>query len=392
MDLDQLQKRLEFLENEHRKDKAIIDTLEQRLAQLESGLPELQQQSKEISSEVVRLSMIMSRFDQLDAALTQLRMDFTRDLEAIEKLRLDHDRELEKVRLADLESFQKAIGELRKGQEPLPELRKALQARVEEDFRLARLIEELEVKLLETKRSDEEYRRAQKLIEDGQRQEARRMTDLQGEVAAMRKRLDEQRGRLDLVNDSLRKIETRISDLQNTENERRQTISTFIDKQNMLQLERERVWKDWQTRFEVIERQSVNLDTQVQALDALQRSVRRAQEGFEEITQRFERRINEITEMQRLAEERFRQEWVAFRAEDQKRWTNYSLVQEEQQRELARQFDRSSEQLTQLADQLQELQDAVQLITAETQKQLQGLLAMAHEWVEDFDRSFGQGK
>ncbi len=392
MDLDQLQKRLEFLENEHRKDKAIIDTLEQRLAQLESGLPELQQQSKEISSEVVRLSMIMSRFDQLDAALSQLRMDVTRDLEAIEKLRLDHDREMEKVRLADLESFQKAIGELRKGQESLPELRKALQARVEEDFRLARLIEELEVKLLETKRSDEEYRRAQKLIEDGQRQEARRVTDLQGEVAAMRKRLDEQRGRLDLVNDSLRKIETRIGDLQNTENERRQTISTFIDKQNMLQLERERVWKDWQTRFEAIERQSANLDTQVQALDALQRSVRRAQEGFEEITQRFERRINEITEMQRLAEERFRQEWVAFRAEDQKRWTNYSLVQEEQQRELARQFDRSSEQLTQLADQLQELQDAVQLITAETQKQLQGLLAMAHEWVEDFDRSFGQGK
>ncbi|HCE17952.1 MAG TPA: hypothetical protein DEQ80_08845 [Anaerolinea thermolimosa] len=392
MDLDQLQKRLEFLENEHRKDKAIIDTLEQRLAQLESGLPELQQQSKEISSEVVRLSMIMSRFDQLDAALSQLRMDVTRDLEAIEKLRLDHDREMEKVRLADLESFQKAIGELRKGQESVPELRKALQARVEEDFRLARLIEELEVKLLETKRSDEEYRRAQKLIEDGQRQEARRVTDLQGEVAAMRKRLDEQRGRLDLVNDSLRKIETRISDLQNTENERRQTISTFIDKQNMLQLERERIWKDWQTRFEAIERQSANLDTQVQALDALQRSVRRAQEGFEEITQRFERRINEITEMQRLAEERFRQEWVAFRAEDQKRWTNYSLVQEEQQRELARQFDRSSEQLTQLADRLQELHDAVQLITAETQKQLQGLLAMAHEWVEDFDRSLGQGK
>ncbi|GAP07729.1 hypothetical protein ATHL_02616 [Anaerolinea thermolimosa] len=392
MDLDQLQKRLEFLENEHRKDKAIIDTLEQRLAQLESGLPELQQQSKEISSEVVRLSMIMSRFDQLDAALSQLRMDVTRDLEAIEKLRLDHDREMEKVRLADLESFQKAIGELRKGQESIPELRKALQARVEEDFRLARLIEELEVKLLETKRSDEEYRRAQKLIEDGQRQEARRVTDLQGEVAAMRKRLDEQRGRLDLVNDSLRKIETRIGDLQNTENERRQTISTFIDKQNMLQLERERIWKDWQTRFEAIERQSANLDTQVQALDALQRSVRRAQEGFEEITQRFERRINEITEMQRLAEERFRQEWVAFRAEDQKRWTNYSLVQEEQQRELARQFDRSSEQLTQLTDRLQELHDAVQLITAETQKQLQGLLAMAHEWVEDFDRSLGQGK
>ena len=34
---------------------------------------------------------------------------------------------------------------------------------------------------------------------------------------------------------------------------------------------------------------------------------------------RFERRINEITEMERLTEERFRQEWVTFKADDQKR-------------------------------------------------------------------------
>ena len=44
--------------------------------------------------------------------------------------------------------------------------------------------------------------------------------------------------------------------------------------------------------------------------------------------------------MTRLTEDRFRQEWVAFKADDQKRWTNYSLVQEEQSRELNRQFER----------------------------------------------------
>ena len=42
--------------------------------------------------------------------------------------------------------------------------------------------------------------------------------------------------------------------------------------------------------------------------------------------QRFDRRLNEITEMQRLVEERFRQEWVSFKADDQKRWTNYTLI------------------------------------------------------------------
>ena len=390
MDLEQLQKQLEFIEGERRKDKAIIDTLEQRLARLEGGLPDLQQQVKETSSEVVRLSTVLSRFDQMDAAIAQIRVEYARAIDNIEKIRTDHDREVDRVRLGDLELINKSIGELRKGLEPIPDLRKSLQSRVEEDFRLSRLIEEMEVKVLEARRSDEEYRRAQKLLEEGIRQEAKRLADQQGEVTAMRKRLDEQRGKVDLAADGVRKLDTRINDLQSAEGERRQTIAAFIDKQNMAQMERERIWKDWQSRFEAIERQSAGLDAQVQALDALQRTVKRAQEGFEDITTRFERRINEITEMQRLNEERFRQEWVAFRADDQKRWTNYSLVQEEQQREQTHSFERVGERTTALEDMLQDIQDTLQLITAENQKRLQSLLATAHEWMEEYDRTFGR--
>jgi DNA repair exonuclease SbcCD ATPase subunit len=390
MDLEQLQKRLEFIENERRKDKAIIDTLEQRLAQLEGGLPDLLEQVKENSGEVVRLSTVLSRFDQMDAAIAQIRVEHSRAIDNIEKIRTVHDREVDRVRLGDLELINKGIGELRKGLEPIPELRKSVQSRIEEDYRLSRLIEEMEVKVLEARRSDEEYRRAQKLLEDGQRQEAKRLADQQGEVTAIRKRLDEQRGKVDLAADGVRKLDARINDLQTTEGERRQTIAAFIDKQNMAQLERERIWKDWQSRFEAIERQSAGLDAQVQALDALQRTVKRAQEGFEEITTRFDRRINEITEMQRLNEERFRQEWVSFRADDQKRWTNYSLVQEEQQREQTHLFERVGDRTTALEDMLQDIQDTLQLITAENQKRLQSMLATAHEWMEEYDRTFGR--
>jgi chromosome segregation ATPase len=383
MDVEQLQKRLDFIENERRKDKAIIDTLEQRLARLEGSLPDLRTQVKETSGEMVRLSTGLTRFDQIDAAIAQNRIEFSRSIDNIEKIRIDHDREIEKIRLGDLEVLNKGIGEARKGLEPIPELRKSLQSRVEEDYRLGRLIEEMEVKVIEARRSDDEYRRAQKMLEEGQRQDAKRLADLQGEVTAMRKRLDEQRGKVDLNSDGVRKLDVRINDMQSAEGERRQTIASFIDKQNMAQMERERIWKDWQSRFEAIERQSAGLDSQVQALDALQRSVRRAQEGFEEISTRFERRINEVTEMQRLNEERFRQEWVAFRADDQKRWTNYSLVHEEQQREQARLFDT-------LEDLIQDIQDTLQLITADNQKRLQSLLAAAHEWMEEYDRTFGR--
>ena len=390
MEIDQLQKRLEWLEGEWRKDKAIIDTLERRVAVTEGAVPKLEQELKDVNSEVVRLTTMMARFDQLDANLSNTKVELTRAIDAVEKARVDHDREVEKSRLGDLESLNRSIGEVRKGLDPIPDLKKAIQGRVEEDYRLSRIIEENEVKLVEGRRSDEEYRRAQKLLEEGQRQDAKRLADLQGEVTAMRKRLDEQRGKVDLVSDTVRKMDARLGDIQSAETERRQAQTAFVDRQNMAYLERERMWKDWQSRFEAIERQAAGLDNQLQQLDTTHRAVKRAQEGFEEISARFERRINEITEMQRLTEERYRQEWVSFRADDQKRWTGYSLVQEEQQRESSRLFERFNDQVVQLEDNLQAMQDLVHLITAENQKRLQTLLAMAHDWMEDYDRSFGR--
>lgn len=390
MDLEQLAKRLDWLDEERRKDKLIIQTMEERLAAVEGNLPGLLQQVKEISGEVTRISTLLAKFDQIDSAVAQLRVDLGRSVESIEKTRVERERELEKNRLAEQETMTRAIADVRRGQDVIPDLRKSLQARQEEDFRLARLIEEANQKIVEYRRSDEEYRRSQKMIEEAQRQEAKRITDMAGEVAAMRKRQDEQRGKTDLVSDSIRKMEMRISEFQAAESERRQTIAAFIDKQNMTGVERERIWKDWQTRFELIERQGVGLDAQLQAIEATNRSIKRSQEAFDEITQRFDRRINEITEMQRLTEDRFRQEWVAFKADDQKRWTNYSLVQEEQGREQARQFDRYNERIVILEDISQEMQDVVHQMREEVQKRLQSLLALSHEWVEQYDRVFGR--
>jgi len=390
MDLDQLAKRIEWLEEERRKDKLIIQTLEERLAVMERELPGLSQSSKETQGDVRRLSAMLAKFDHIDAAISQVRIDLSRSIEAIDKAHQEREREMEKARLADQETLTKAIAEVRRGLDPIPELRKSIQARMEEDFRLARLIEEMNQKNVEYRRSDDEYRRSLKLLEEAQRQEAKRITDMQGEVAAIRKRQDELRGKTDLVMDSARKVEMRISEFQAAESERRQAVTAFMDKQNLAAVERDRIWKEWQARFDLIERQAMNLDTQLQAIEATNRSIKRSQEAFDEITQRFERRINEITEMQRLTEDRFRQEWVAFKADDQKRWTNYSLVQAEQSRELARNFERYNERIVLLEDTLQEVQDILHQMREDNQKRLQSLLAVAHEWVEEYDRIFGR--
>ncbi len=390
MDLEQLNKRVDWLDDERRKDKLTIATLEERLASLEANISPLGQQIKELNTEIARLSAQLSRFDQIEGNILQLRVESSRSLEAVEKTRAEREREIEKVRRTDQENLSRAIGEVRKGLEPIPDLKKTIQARVEEDFRLGRLIEELEAKIVENKRFDEEYRRSIRLIDESHKSDAKRVTDVQGEVAALRKRLDEQRGRVELSTESVRKMEMRLSEFQAAESERRQIQTGFIEKQTLWQLERDREWKDVQSNFIDITSQAVNLDAQLQALDATHRAVKRSQEAFDEITTRFERRVNEITEMQRLVEDRFRQEWVSYKADDQKRWTNYTLATEEQQREFSRHFEKYNERLVPLEDMVMEVRDRLQQITEETQQRLQSLVSVAHQWMEEYERIFGR--
>jgi chromosome segregation ATPase len=390
MEIEQIVKRLDWLDDERRKDKLVIASLEDRLAKEQGTLPGLMKRMEEVASELTRISQVLARFDQVDGAIASLKVELTRMVEAADKQRLERERELEKLRRADLDSVNKSISELRLGQEAISELRRALTIRVDEDFRLGRLIEEAQNKYNESNRANEDAQRTVRLMDEGRKQDAKRLTDMQAEVSAMRKRGDEQRGKIELLSDSMRKVELRVGELQAAEGERRQNQAGFMEKFNLWQTDRERTWKEMQTRFDEISRQAINLDAQLQSLDAVQRAVKRSQEAFDEVTQRIERRINEITEMQRLAEDRFRQEWTAYRADDQKRWTNYSLVQEEQQREMSRQNDKTNERLVTLEDVSQEVRDLVHQITEDNQKRLQTMLALYRDMSEEYDRAFGR--
>ncbi len=111
---------------------------------------------------------------------------------------------------------------------------------------------------------------------------------------------------------------------------------------------------------------------------------------MDELAQKVDRRINEITEIQRLSEERFRQEWVTFKADDQKRWTNYTLTLEEQRNEATRQYEKLGERVTLLEDNTQEIQDVLHQINEQTEKRLQSLLSIVHNWVSSYDGNLGQ--
>ncbi|GAB4502124.1 MAG: hypothetical protein Fur0035_16720 [Anaerolineales bacterium] len=391
-ELQDLLKRLDWLEKENRKNQGRIAELQEKLEAREPEFDLLRGQLKETNASLARFTSSAARLEQFDALVTQYRSEVNKAIEEMEKRHEKREREAETRRRGEVENINIALNDLRKQLEAIDELRKDLQTRAEEDTRLSRALLELTRKMDELPRADEDLRRSLRILDDARKQDAKRLADVSGEMAALRKRSDDAREKADLNADAIRVMESRVNELLSSEGDRRQAQMAFIEAQNLAQVERERAWREIQSRFEAFARQTGNLDQQIASLEETQRAVKRSQDTFEDINTRLERRIKEITEIQRLAEERFRQEWVTFKADDQKRWTNYSLSQDEIQKDTRSELEKLSQRLTAADDLLQTLQDLVQQINASTETQLQELMNWTHEWLTNFERITGRAR
>lgn len=392
MELEDLVKRLEWLEKEHRKDHALIAELQQQVADYENTFNILREQDKQATAELSRYTSAVGRLEQFDSMIAQHRAEITKAIEDLEKSREKHERSIETRRRTELENVNKSLVELRKSLGILDELKKSLKAREDDAARLTRQVSELDKRTGDFVHADEDIRRSVRLVDEARKQDFKRLADLQGEMIAVRKRSDEARERVDINADSIRMVDTRINELLASEVERRRAQVEFIEKQNLADIERERLWKDWQVRFDTFARQTANLDAQIAQLEDTQRAVKRSQDTFEDINTRLERRIKEITEVQRLAEDRFRQEWVTFKSDDQKRWTNYSLTQDEIQKDVRSELEKINQRVADIDDTLQSMQDVFQQTNDVTETQLQELMNWTSEWLGSYERILGRSR
>ncbi|NLC30225.1 MAG: hypothetical protein GX773_07175 [Chloroflexi bacterium] len=380
--IEQLEKRVEWLDNERRNDKTNLASLQNRLTMLESENLNLRKQIKELELLINRNVNQINSMDKYDNRIERLNIDLTKQIREVNERAENNLNEAQKRTKIEIDSAKKTLAELYPITEVVDSVRSDISSLRTEDSRLARLNEELKVKIQEVGRFDEDYRRSLNLLEEGRRQEAKRITDLQGEIASTQKRLEETRSRFDSFSDSFRTFDTRVAQLQNNEKDRRENQSQFIERVNTLQVEKDMVFAGWEKRFAEIDQFNANLGTQIETLEKIRLSVSKSIEGANDASQRFERRINEITELQRLNDDRYRQEWTNFKSDDVKRWTNYMLAQEEQNREDTQKFSELTRQLQELDDLTSSMKDDLNNLSRETVRHVQTILVAFQESIQ----------
>jgi len=387
LDLEQFEKRLDWLDNERRNDKTIIATLQGRLENLDTENAALRIRLSDIESDITRLNTLMARLEQYDLDINRIKKDIDQKLQGFKTSLQEKERQADKNQKR-LETIHANLTEIDKKVQAVKEIKETLEVRNEKVLFLEKQIEELKSQVKDTENFNEDYKRSLHLVEENRRQDAKRLTDIQGEVAAVRKREDETRGKQDLVSDNMRKLDNRIKDLLEAESERQESQTAFIEKINLAQVERDQVFKKWEDRFNEMEQINTGLEKELSDLENTHRSVKQSQANLDEVTQRFERRVNEITEIQRLNEERFRQEWTTFKSDDQKRWSNYTLTQEEQHREINRNIENLGSRISTLEDLLEDMKDDIQQIGKDDLKRMQTLLSSLRESIDTYTSIF----
>ncbi|MBV6451003.1 MAG: Chromosome partition protein Smc [Anaerolineales bacterium] len=391
MEFEQIVKRLEWLDEEHRKTRGSIITLEERMAALEGKIDNVAKQIKPLTKQMADIASTAARLDQFDAIFSKQREDLNKAIGAIEKRVEKREKELIKQHQQDLDPIVKSIENLKKATD-LTEIKRQLKALPNEDARLAQAIKELRPPIDDAIRATKDVSLSQKAFDEARKQETKRIADLQGEITAARKRIDEARAKADLTADGYKTLDSRMNELMISENERKSAQTTFIESQTVAQIDRERTYKEWKEKFDTVKQQAETLDQQITQLEETLRSAKKAQETYNELNTKLERRINEVTEMQRLAEDRLRQEWVTFKADDQKRWTGYTLAQDEGTKDVRREVKKLEERIDPYDEKIQTMQDQLHQTADATEQQLQELMNVAHEWLSAYERIMGHGK
>jgi hypothetical protein len=390
MEMDEILKRLEFLDAERRKDKILITDLQEQVVSLQEVINTQKREIKHFGSEIKKTTTSLVRYEEYEEGLSNVKVEFLKLVSDNEKKINSLDKSTTSQRKEDQDTFNHRLLELQNELKSVNEIKKELQAKLDNDYLINQRIDDFAKLLPALQSKNSELDHLIRSTENTYRMESKRVSDLTIDLTTLRKQIDDGRTAAESQREHIRKLEGQLNDLSNREQLRHQDQIAFLEAQSRQAIDKENYFKDWQEKMNQIQAIGANAQAKLLELQEASRVLKRSQSEFEEINQKLDRRLNELAEMNRLMEDRFKQEWTAFKADDQKRWTNYSLSQDEAGRENDREMLKLTDRLTTVEDTAQNLLDLVHVINDETEKRIKGLLSLANENLGSFERSIGK--
>lgn len=356
-DSEQLQKKIDWLDAGRREDKALIGKLEESITGLQQTMQGLAKRITELEDDLAHTAPKTDLIAGLEEKINGIQIHAKREMEKLaDQVQADHQRqdgEWQETLLKIRQSIQEQQEEF----EVIPQLEEQIEARKEEEYRLRRMIAEVDEKINQAKQDDGSWVRTINLLEEGRRKDSKRIIEMQTDVDASRKRVEQQSGKIEMLLDNLRKLEVRLSEMYNNEGQRSQEQRNFFEKQSLQMVNQEREWKELQGKFQGLIGKIEKHEKQMAEVTVVSQSLAASQETFEDNSERIEKRIHEIMELHRINREQMLSDWTTFQAEIEIRLAQFITQEEERRKDYVRKINQVNEVVAVTTDQLQTIRD-----------------------------------
>lgn len=379
MDLEKILQKMNDLESDVIALKKAMKTQTSKVNTMDEKTTSFLNNVRDQKNEMNRLNTSLSNLGHLDSTVRQLRLDFNRKIEETEKRISAEGKMQDNLRRDEVKAINKNIEKAK--QEFSDLLDQKLKSHLEELNRQIQRSKELENSILEKTVANDEMRSNFNVFSQEFSQLKKMSNTVSIEIDNIKNKQDDLFQKYENNLNTIRTNESRMTEIIAADTDRKQTFNNFIEQQTLNERDRDRIWKDWQRQFDESIAKVYQL---IPELQNQQLELNKSKVTFDEINKRFERRINEVTELYRLLDEKFRQEWATYKSDSEKKWSNISVVLEEKQDSLTGQLADYKERMLAVEDSTHDMQEMLLLMSREIQKGMQSLMNMVNGWMEAF--------
>jgi hypothetical protein len=354
MDLSQLTQMTTWLDEEHRRDKAELIRLQQLVQNQEAELQDQSRTIQDLEGRMAGMQAQLLRFNQLESALQQVKDEVVQMFAQADERRQQETREAERVRAIERDNVSRAVNEIRRDLQRLPRLDEEAALRKAEQRRVSDLLLNLQQEVGVVSKDIESRTRGITFLEDGHQQNNKRIARLQQESLDMMKRLEQYGSRLQRIEDVMQRQERDTGEIKALVSQLRTAQREFVDGQLLESEQRKRQMAEWTEAMDVSAKKTDEFSVRMREFTDTFREDRETVAAVERFQEQIKREQSQVSELQRLAEERQKRQLEQWQEENEKRWRKELLRWEHQWGEQAKRNRQIAEVFTELKARLGE--------------------------------------
>ena len=384
MDLNQVTRLVQYMDEERRKDRQQIIQLVERVDSLSKEVEARTRYAQSLESSISELKTQIPRAMGWTSSIEQVRGEFGQVVERMEDQRTKSEREGLRVRQIEIESLVRQLNELKREVKPYSKYAEDIETRKVEDGRLAEQISRSQVQLMDLERRFDAPTAQISYLEEQRRQDNKRIVSVEQELPDIRKLIDQFPPRLLLLDDAIRRKNVDLDEAAKV----LEAQSQALESQRVSDIRRERQFAEY---AEVVEKLKVRADEvqqQVTGFIQMREEVRRVMAEVPDISARLEVRVNEIAEIQREGEDRAKRVADEFREVIMKELRSFMVQEQEKWHPRDRRIGDYEPRIAVLEDQITVFQPQINPLYDILEAFTKSYAQAGREWLAEANKLF----